>query len=259
MQLQSPDDASSRDLVLARELDALHSEREALLRSFQSDDSPLFQDLLSHTQRRLRLASDHRDMQLRHLEDDYRVQRLAAFTEYERGKRLLRADILALSTEKRRRIDQLRVSLRKKKRAKDRFAKRPRVRYPFLENLERQGMVRVSATPDEVNHDIECILAAIDMGKSNGLMRNSVRIHDNSKGTDRVLVSKNILHYYDSTFEKGDRVAVFAPRSNTAKSIPKYTGVLLAVNQKELTIRSNTGMLIAPILIEQPSFVSHCN
>lgn len=253
MDIESPDDVTSRDRQLAAELEALNKEQHSILSSLHSDDSPLFRDILNLTKRRLQLATDHRDMELRHLADDYHLQRLQADNEFERGKRVLRAEILSVAVDRRKRIDNIRhAPVRKKRRGRtlEKYIKRKIVRQPFLDSLERQGIVRVSATPDEVNNDLEMILSAIENRKSNGMNRASSnpgnRVQESSKTNDRVLVSKSILHYYDSTFEKGDRVAVFHnPKSAVHhRSTPKYTGVLLAVNQKEVTVRTDSGKFI---------------
>lgn len=60
---------------------------------------------------------------------------------------------------------------------------------------------------------------------------------------DKVHISKGTLHYFDSNFEKGDRVAVYNTRP---KPSLRFDGVLVSVNAKEIIIRSGSGAASTP-------------
>lgn len=121
----------------------------------------------------------------------------------------------------------------------------------FLSSLENQGMLRVAATPDEVNNDLALILHGMDSARANGSSRPPVERPTDScvRGVDKIHSSRGILHYHDITYEKGDRVAMFGQgRPNGGPRHHRYSGVILTVNSKELHIKADDGKLFASII-----------
>lgn len=109
-------------------------------------------------------------------------------------------------------------------------------------------MLRVAATPDEVNNDLAVILHGMDSARANGHSRPPVeRPQDLSvRAVDKIHSSRGILHYHEITYEKGDRVAMFSQvRPNGGQRSHKYSGVILAVNSKEIHIKTDDGKLLA--------------
>lgn len=251
-----------RDRQLADELHQLAKEREDILKSTFHDSCPIFRDHQIHIKRRIRIAADYRDLQLANLKADLDVEVQQAWNEFERAKRVLRAEMLAVSVDRRRRLDSIRTStiVKKKKKGKtfntlpDRVTKfRKETRHPFLASLERQGMVRVSLTPDEVNNDLACILGAMDSVKNPSQRPSSERPAETStKTVDKIHSSRGILHYHDNTYEKGDRIAILA-HGKSSPSNPlslKYSGSLLSINAKEVQIMSDAGKITSIVSSE---------
>lgn len=137
----------------------------------------------------------------------------------------------------------------------ERTPKKSRVETSFsdyLMALENQGLLKVTATPDEVNSDLSQILSALENTRTNGMQRPSI---DHQRAMDvgarpsveRIHSSRGILHYHDATYEKGDRVTMYAPAkgTNSSKITARYSGTILAVNSKEIHIRSDAdGMFL---------------
>lgn len=143
------------------------------------------------------------------------------------------------------------LAKRKKRRSSastERLAKRLRAdgNRAFLASLEKQGMLRVAATPDEVNNDLALILHGMDSQRASGPARIAVdRPQDLSvRGVDKIHSSRGILHYHDITYEKGDRVSMFGQIRPNGTRGPKYSGVILAVSSKELHIKSDDGNVL---------------
>lgn len=240
------DSEAERNRQLDEELRVLQKEREQILAAAEMDSSPMFQDLEKQVKNRFKLAAEYRDLQLANLRSDFKVELQQARNEFQRGKRALLSEILSISVDRRRRLDALRSSsvAKKKKRSRSVPDKQPKFRPPqkhtFLASLERQGMVRVALTPDEVNNDLAVILQGIDSAKANGPLRSSVdRPHETSaKNVDKIHSSRGILHYHDINYEKGDQVAIYAhSKAPGPKLLLKYSGELLSINSKEITIR----------------------
>lgn len=147
------------------------------------------------------------------------------------------------------------MSKKKKRRnITDRIQKRLRqdTQHTFLSSLESQGLLRITATPDEVNHDLMLILHAVDSARLNGTHLGPHRLGVErsqdvaSRATmDKIHSSRGILHFHEHTFEKGDTVAVCAPPGqNVPKAPVLYTGVILSVNAKEVHITVDDGLLL---------------
>lgn len=105
----------------------------------------------------------------------------------------------------------------------------------FLASLEGQGMVRVALTPDEVNSDIAVILQGLDSVRTNGAARPAAERPTDIVGrnADKIHSSRGTLHYHDISYEKADKVSIFAcNKPNT----PKYSGTIMSVNSKEIHI-----------------------
>ena len=111
---------AERDRQLADDLNQLAKEREDILKSTFHDNCPIFRDHQTHIKRRLRIAADYRDLQLANLKADLDVEVQQAWNEFEKAKRVLRAEMLAVSVDRRRRIDAIRASstVKKKKKGK---------------------------------------------------------------------------------------------------------------------------------------------
>lgn len=107
-------------------------------------------------------------------------------------------------------------------------------------------MLRVAATPDEVNNDLALILHGMDSQRASGPARIAVdRPQDLSvRGVDKIHSSRGILHYHDITYEKGDRVAMFGQTRPNGTRGSRYSGVILAVSSKELHIKSDDGNVL---------------
>jgi len=135
---------------------------------------------------------------------------------------------------------------KKKKRTRattDRSAKQKALaNRAYLASLEKQGMVRVALTPDEVNSDLAVILHGLDSARAHGPTRPVVErtTEATARSADKIHSSRGILHYHDITYEKGDRVSIYAyGRPNGAKLAFRYSGVMLSVNSKEIHIRTD--------------------
>lgn len=148
------------------------------------------------------------------------------------------------------------ISKKKKRRhMSDRAQKRLRqdTSHAFLNSLEAQGMLKIAATPDEVNHDLMLILQAVDSARLNGTQLPPHRVAGVERSqdvasratTDKIHSSRGILHFHEYTFEKGDRVVVCTPpRQNASRPTMKYMGVILSVNAKEVHITADDGLLL---------------
>jgi hypothetical protein len=114
--------------------------------------------------------------------------------------------------------------------------------------LEAQGLVRVSLAPDEVNRDLALILARVDQARAaGGSQAAAARAADAAAGSsgaigaasrkmDAIHSSRGILHFHNEVFEKGDSIIAFAPGK---PSSPKYAGVIMSLNGKEIMVRSH--------------------
>lgn len=229
----------------------LRKERGEIIAAVQLECSTLFSDIDELEKRRLKQAGDQRDLQLANLRADFEVEVQQAWNEFERGKRALRSEILASSVERRRRLEAIRTGAVAKKKRRGRsgversFRLKSHVRQPFLCELERQGMVRVALTPDEVNNDLAIILNGVDSAKANSASKGIVEraVDGSTKVIDKIHSSRGILHYHDVTYEKGDRVSILGHgRLGSSKHVLRYAGVLLSVNSKEIQVRSDDGM-----------------
>lgn len=242
------------------ELEKLEAERDEIIADIKRPISKVFRHLEIQKQRRLKIATDFRDIELQNLYNQYRADIQQASDEFTRGKRQLQSAMLGMSTERRQRIDSvIRHSSalasvsglpRRRKRGKngntqhDRFG---RIRLcaekesGFITALENQGLVRIALTPDEVNTDLQLILRHLEDARANShLVSSSLdrRTAENDVGNvDKIHSSKGTLHYHDITCEKGDRVSIFA--ASRPKPSVKYSGIVLSVNPKEITIRAD--------------------
>lgn len=231
---------------LDSDMDLLKRERDQIMTAAKSSSSPFFRHLEAITVKRLRLATYHRNVQLANLFSCFNVQLQQAYNELERDKRLLRSRMLTSANDRRRRLHSLRISniSKKKKRVRsnsDKSSPSISVTPRFLINLERQGMLRVALTPDEVTEDLNQLLNAIDAPRQVSSTRHIDRVGDIIAKSDKIHSSKGTLHYYDMRFEKGDTVTV----SSKAKSISetkwqfRCSGIIMSVNSKEMHVHVN--------------------
>lgn len=184
----------------ATELSSLQEEREKLLADAGKKTSNIFNQLDRHVKRRMKIAADYRDLQLRNVYNHYKIDVQQAWNEFDRGKKRLQSSILDISTERRRRLHPPSSSsagapgsssvanypfasslgIPKKRRRHHHHHSRQQQRMmmmmmmkgapldPFVASLEGQGLVRVALTPDEVNADLAGILRGIDTSRTNG-------------------------------------------------------------------------------------------
>lgn len=264
------------DKELEAELKTLELERADILQDVDRAESKLFRDLECQVKLRMKNAGGHRDLQLQNCHGHFRTDVQQARNEFTRGKRRLQSGMLDMAAERRRRLDALRLSGATKRRRRTRAFERARVRAlergrargvvgaskaePFVNGLERQGLVRVALTPDEVNADLEQILRGMDSVRMNGSAATLLQMGGDAatatavaaaaaaaataggKGADsnKVHSSRGILHYHDATFEKGDRVAVL--HNARPKPTARFAGTVVSVNAKELCIRGDDGV-----------------
>ncbi|CAN8073572.1 unnamed protein product [Agarophyton chilense] len=242
----SADGDAQRDRQLAADLELLRREREQIMAAFNAPSSPLFQKQEALALKRLHIAADHRDLQLSGLGANFHLQLQQAYNEFECDKRRLRTRMLSASVDKRRRLDTMRGLHKKRRRSRGHYERvgRQSVVSPYLNRLEKQGVLRVTLTPDELTADMNDLLNAID-----------VPVHKSYTHTDRVSdavlldkihSSKGTLHYHDVRLEKGDAVEVYWTGKSggviiEGKRVLKYCGVLLSVNAKEIHIRTDNG------------------
>lgn len=153
--------------------------------------------------------------------------------------------MLSLAADRRKRIDAARapgVSKKKKRRANsERLAKRvrqdPTSRY--LSALESQGLLRVAATPDEVNHDLAQILHAVESGRIHAPPRLALDHVSSRTVAEKIQCTKGVLHYHDDVFEKGDRIALHVEGKSGGGV--KVVGFIQILNVKELVVRADDG------------------
>lgn len=111
-------------------------------------------------------------------------------------------------------------------------------------SLESQGLVRVALAPDEINRDIAVIIARLDAARANSTPHTAPAPRTESVTTgvltprksDSIHSSRGILHFHNEVFEKGDNVVAFLPNKSHP---PKYAGVILSINSKEIQVRSH--------------------
>lgn len=134
------------------------------------------------------------------------------------------------------------VSKKKKRRGhSERLAKRIRQdpTSPYLSALESQGLLRVAATPDEVNHDLAQILHTVESGRMHAPSRLPVDHVSSRSMAEKIQCTKGVLHYHDDLFEKGDRIALHV-EGKSAGNV-KVVGVIQSLNFKELSVRADDG------------------
>jgi hypothetical protein len=110
--------------------------------------------------------------------------------------------------------------------------------------LEGQGLVRVGLAPDEINRDLALILSRMEHSRATtGAIAAAVHgsnaagsVVGSSRKTDPIHSSRGILHFHDQVFEKGDSIIAFLPKK---QSSPKYSGVIMSLNGKEIMVRSH--------------------
>lgn len=294
----------------AAELSSLQREREKLLADAGRKSSSIFNQLDRHVKRRMKIAADYRDLQLRNVFNHYKIDVQQAWNEFERGKKRLQSSILDISTERRRRLHPptagstgtsgsaagahypfASASFSKKRRRhhhhhhyhhhhQSRQQQRVMMMMmmkgspldPFVASLEGQGLVRVALTPDEVNADLAGILRGTDSARTNGstvlplVMGNASGGPGGSpsggalppsqppsasgmvaKHAEKVHSSRGTLHYHDTTYEKGDQVAIYS--NAQPKPTLRYKGTVTSINSKEITIHSDIGKSFLIIFI----------
>lgn len=244
------------------ELRKLEAERDEIIADAGRAVSKVFGHLERQKQRRIKIASDFRDVQLKNLYKQYRAEIQQAADELTRGKRQLQSAMLDIAAEKRQRIDSVlrqanamplpAAISRKRRRGKNGLGERVRGTGragfkrvdSFIDTLENQGLFRIALTPDEVNVDLQMILRKLETSvrPNGGVVSPSLdrrAAEANVRNVEKIHSSKGTLHYHDIKCEKGDRVCIFS--GNAPKASAKYSGVILSVNSKEVTIRGDDG------------------
>lgn len=261
------------------ELRKLKAERVEILGDMKRPVSKVFTQLEAQKRSRLRNARDFRDIQLKNLYNQYHADMKQVTDEFTRGKRQLRSAMLGVAADGRQRLDSvMRHSTalasasgvpRRRRRAKPGIGigsgigiggspgisggggalgrgrtGAGKAAGSFIAALEHQGLVRVALTPDEVNVDLQRILKRLDDARANGppaspgLDRRAASAADaDVRSADKIHSAKGTLHYHDITCEIGDRVTISA--GTRPKPTVKYSGCVLSVNPRELTIRAD--------------------
>ncbi|PXF49832.1 hypothetical protein BWQ96_00484 [Gracilariopsis chorda] len=244
--------AREREQQLDADLELLRRERNQIIAAADAPRSSLLRGLHAVMKKRLQLAADHRDLQLANLHAAFVLELQQATNELQRDKRALRARMLAHATERRRRLYRIRGANAARRRRRGRGAPAERGAAllcaarmgglgSFAGALERQGVLRVALTPDEVSADLGVLLDSVDVANRGCAGRETDALGDGSgAASDRIHSSKGTLHYRDVSFEKGDQVTVFTAAADGKRS-SSVLGVLMSVNAREIHVRAQDG------------------
>lgn len=108
--------------------------------------------------------------------------------------------------------------------------------------LQREGVVRVALTADEINGDLAALLATYDAAqRARGAERREAAAASGegrpggaaAARSNDVVVARGVLQLHAETYAQGDHVAVLSPKSAS----PKYIGWICSINSKEVQIR----------------------
>lgn len=257
---------------IAEQIEILEETRKNIWLDHNRGKSILFAHVEARKKQCLKEARKYRDLQLNDVYNHFRVDVEEATNELKRGKRQLQTAMLDVAVNRRQRLKQhighqstehdtlLSGVSRRRRRQLGRSGipisgvekdcvKDGLTKNSFLKSLERQGIVRIGLTPDEVNYDLEIILRHFDSAQSNfaSLSTCLQQPQHNVSMTpvDKIHSSKGTLHYHDITCEKGDRVTISSsPNQRANRPGIRYSGVVLSVIPKEVTIRDDDGKLL---------------
>lgn len=248
-----------RDGEHEEQLAQLRDEREMILAQTHPDLVSELAVLRTARTARLKVACDARAYRLADARARAELDARVARSEFAAAKAALRAQMLGANGGVRKRVDALRAALPlpaspaavvRRRRHVTTSRVRPlatTLSSRFVADLERQGVLRLALAPDDVNADLATVLRSVASAvapQGAPAAEHGAAAQDpyaSMNPNEHVHTSRGILHYHDDVFEKGDTVAVYPSKIG---SLPKYHGPILAINRKELTIRSgeNTGM-----------------
>lgn len=239
------DAGAEREKNYAAQLRALRDEREAILDLTHPDLQPELANLRRIRAHKQQVEADKATYKRADSRARAASERLSADSEFEAAKADLRVAMLASNGAVRRRVDALRAprsSVKRRRPSSSATSPRRVVRRTetpaFVASLERQGVVRLGLSPDEVNADLAAAMRSVDVARTRALPPGATA--GSSEGAfapagERVHTSRGTLHFHDDVFEKGDTVAIYA---NKPSSLPKYHGVIQVINRREVNVMS---------------------
>jgi len=252
---------SMRIQQLEDDLKTLKKEHEEILAGENGEYRRELEDLEKKKQQRVHMADEIRTFQLENSEKCFEAEVKQAWDEFEADKRYYREKIFFSFSNRRKKLYSfLPRALRKQMNRRGKTAT-PEDIYcaGLLGGVQKEGLLRVSLTWDELQHDIEAMLLGLETVMPPKItsipQRKPSSQYGNARdqGKDRggrpvveVTHSRGVLHVRQERFEESHTVAVQS--KSTGK---QFMGVITSISPKELYVATSSSS--AP----QKVYISH--